>query len=493
MDVTNENFNELYPQIEKEINECDFCSFDTELSGITPFREINSFDTLRTRYDKIRKNDESFLILQFGLCMFKKTKERTYSTKAYNFYLYPKSNEKSPLCKSVKFTCLNSSIEFLIKQGFDFNKTFSKGISYISKEYEETLRASIDKKMEMRGAPKSLLYPQNKDNVKDEIQKLMDEIDAFFANEQETKKEVKFTDFLIRIFIEKNLKHKYITQMRYEYKMLENKERLMIINKLTDYNENAEYDKLETEIGFSKIVWALSKSQKLLIGHNMLTDVMQTLRHFFSPLPENYDDFKSMTHSIFPNILDTKYMATLPPLKDLINNSTLGDMDKILKEEPFKKIEIEDCSYTSGDEKLHEAGYDAYLTGLCYARMLNYLQSLNSSEESVVSIYSNKLHFMKGYDVTFFDFVKAQETPNREHVFYVEHPAYWELQNLYDLFSPFGNVFVSFINSTSAFAALMNPDHAKKVASQLIGLAGREYRVYFYKTYLNQIKKDKRK
>ena len=49
------DFNELYPQIEKEINECDFCSFDTELSGITPFREINSFDTLKTRYDKIRK------------------------------------------------------------------------------------------------------------------------------------------------------------------------------------------------------------------------------------------------------------------------------------------------------------------------------------------------------------------------------------------------------------------------------------------------------
>lgn len=33
-------------------------------------------------------------------------------------------------------------------------------------------------------------------------------------------------------------------------------------------------------------------------------------------------------------------MATLSPLKDLINNSTLGDMEKILKEEPFLKIEI---------------------------------------------------------------------------------------------------------------------------------------------------------
>lgn len=34
---------------------------------------------------------------------------------------------------------------------------------------------------------------------------------------------------------------RYITQMRYEYKMLDNKERLMTINKLKDYNENSEY------------------------------------------------------------------------------------------------------------------------------------------------------------------------------------------------------------------------------------------------------------
>lgn len=33
-------------------------------------------------------------------------------------------------------------------------------------------------------------------------------------------------------------------------------------------------------------------------------------------------------------------MATLPPLKEIINNTTLGDMDKILSKDPFPKIKI---------------------------------------------------------------------------------------------------------------------------------------------------------
>jgi hypothetical protein len=39
-------------------------------------------------------------------------------------------------------------------------------------------------------------------------------------------------------------------------------------------------------------------------------------------------------------MIDTKYMATLTPLKELISNTTLGDMDKILSKEPFQNIEL---------------------------------------------------------------------------------------------------------------------------------------------------------
>lgn len=33
-------------------------------------------------------------------------------------------------------------------------------------------------------------------------------------------------------------------------------------------------------------------------------------------------------------------MASLTPLKELINNTTLGDMDKILDKDPFPKVSL---------------------------------------------------------------------------------------------------------------------------------------------------------
>jgi hypothetical protein len=84
-----------------------------------------------------------------------------------------------------------------------------------------------------------------------------------------------------------------------------------------------------------------------------------------------------------------------------------------------------------------------------------------------------------------------QEEPKRENVFYIEFPSTWEAQNIYDLFSSFGSVFIGWIDDTSAYVALQNPENTKKAAGQLVGLAGREYRVYFYSTHQNQLSKNR--
>ena len=76
-------------------------------------------------------------------------------------------------------------------------------------------------------------------------------------------------------------------------------------------------------------------------------------------------------------------------------------------------------------------------------------------------------------------------------MFYVEFPPKWETQDLYDLFSPYGSIFIGWINERSAFVALQNTENVKKATAQLIGVSGREYKVYFYTTYINQISKNK--
>ena len=83
-------------------------------------------------------------------------------------------------------------------------------------------------------------------------------------------------------------------------------------------------------------------------------------------------------------------MANIAPLKELINTSVLGDMDKLLDKEPFvSSLSIENGQYSTKDEKLHEAGYDAFITGLCYLRMHNYLKKFNSSK-NLLDYYLNK-------------------------------------------------------------------------------------------------------
>jgi hypothetical protein len=45
----------LYPELEKAILECNFVAIDGEFTGIIPYRDLNAFDTPKTRYDKMRK------------------------------------------------------------------------------------------------------------------------------------------------------------------------------------------------------------------------------------------------------------------------------------------------------------------------------------------------------------------------------------------------------------------------------------------------------
>jgi poly(A)-specific ribonuclease len=401
MDITRDNFDDNYGEIEAKIIDCDFCSIDCEFTGITTYRNLNSFDTPKTRYDKIRKNDQNFIIIQFGLCLFKRIDtSNSYDCTAFNFYLFPQSNEKSKHGKAVQFSCLNSSIEFLIGQNFDFNKAFLKGLTYLSKDAEEQAREDLKFRNEInQQRANTMALPTNKNDAKDEIVSVMTEIEKFSmttttnADDDGGLLEFKFTNTLVKIFVEKNIRNMYRNRLQYQYKTTETKERVMQLTKINNPGDEHELKQLDKATGFAKVIWLLSTHGKLIVGHNMLIDMMLILKQFFSPLPDQYDDFRMMLNSLFPRVIDTKYITSVQPLKDLIQNSTLSDLDKALAKDPFtSNATIENCKYSVLDEKLHEAGYDAFLTGFCYIRMLHYLQALNKTNlESINEHYMNKV------------------------------------------------------------------------------------------------------
>uniref|UniRef100_A0A8C6K6F5 Poly(A)-specific ribonuclease PARN n=1 Tax=Nothobranchius furzeri TaxID=105023 RepID=A0A8C6K6F5_NOTFU len=443
-----------------------------------------------------------FLMFQFGLCTFKydQTKSK-YITKTFNFYIFPKPfNRTSP---DIKFICQSSSIDFLASQGFDFNKVFCHGIPYLNQDEEACLREQTEERRNQHanglGTP-SFISPSSKtpanvpDEQKDFINKVVEKVELLFSADEKTLNLEPCTGFQ-RKLIYQMLSWNDATDVFMQ------KERYIQISKVDDKErKKREQQKLEREqeelndaVGFSRVIHAISKSGKLVVGHNMLLDVMHTIHQFYCSLPEDLQDFKEVTMCVFPRLLDTKLMASTQPFKELINNTSLAELEKQVKESPFKPPQVEAAegfpSYDTAQEQLHEAGYDAYITGLCFISMANHLGSFLTPPKAYISAKSkliepfvNKLFLMRIIDIPYLNITGPDLQPKRDHVLYVTFPKEWKTSDLYQLFSAFGNIQVSWIDDTSAFVSLSQTDQVQ-IAMNTSRYA-ESYRIQTYAEYI---------
>uniref|UniRef100_A0A8C2W9W7 Poly(A)-specific ribonuclease (deadenylation nuclease) n=1 Tax=Cyclopterus lumpus TaxID=8103 RepID=A0A8C2W9W7_CYCLU len=367
MEVTRRNFKESLNAVYSALEEADFLAIDGEFSGISDGPNVsaltNGLDTPEERYSKLKKHSMDFLLFQFGICTFKydQTKSK-YITKPFNFYVFPKPfNRTSP---DLKFICQSSSIDFLASQGFDFNKVFCQGIPYLNQEEEVQLREQSEERRHQHangvGTP-SFISPSSKgpahvpEEHKDFINRVIFYLFliAFFCS---------FPTRFQRKLIYQTLNWKFPKGIHVETVETEKKERYIQVIKVDDeerkrreqQKREREQEELNDAVGFSRVIHAISKSGKLVVGHNMLLDVMHTIHQFYCPLPE-----------------------------ELITNTSLAELEKQVKESPFKSPQVETAegfhSYDTAQQQLHEAGYDAYITGLCFVSMANYLGNLSRS------------------------------------------------------------------------------------------------------------------
>ena len=49
---------------------------------------------------------------------------------------------------------------------------------------------------------------------------------------------------------------------------------------------------VQEAVGFTEVIKIVAESRKVLVGHNMLHDLMHIHKAFFAALPEDYHDFK---------------------------------------------------------------------------------------------------------------------------------------------------------------------------------------------------------
>ncbi|XP_029417857.1 poly(A)-specific ribonuclease PARN isoform X1 [Nannospalax galili] len=519
MEIIRSNFKSNLHKVYQAIEEADFFAIDGEFSGISDGPSVtaltNGFDTPEERYQKLKKHSMDFLLFQFGLCAFKYDHtDSKYITKSFNFYVFPKPFSRSS--PDVKFVCQSSSIDFLASQGFDFNKVFRNGIPYLNQEEERQLREQYDEKRSQANGAGALAYASPNtskcpvmipEDQKKFIDQVIEKIESLLQSEEKNLDLEPCTGFQ-RKLIYQTLSWKYPKGIHVETLETEKKERYIVISKVDEEERKRreqekhtkEQEELNDAVGFSRVIHAIANSGKLVIGHNMLLDVMHTIHQFYCPLPADLNDFKEMTTCVFPRLLDTKLMASTQPFKAIINNTSLAELEKRLKETPFNPPKVESAegfpSYDTASEQLHEAGYDAYITGLCFISMADYLGSLLgpskicvSARSKLIEPFFNKLFLMRIMDIPYLNLEGPDLQPKRDNVLHVTFPKEWKTSDLYQLFSAFGNIQISWIDDTSAFVSLSQPEQVQIAVNT--SKYAESYRIQTYAEYVGKRQEDK--
>lgn len=482
MDITLSNFSETLPEVLEAIDSCDFIAVDGEFTGLRNGPDVTAYDTPSLYYTKLRDGSLNFLLIQVGLCTFKfdHLKEK-YIYKAFNFYVFPRSVHKS---NDVNFLCQSSSINFLCSSGFDFNKLFKEGIPYLNIADEEILQEELAMKYENLNQSESMPKISIPAELLSTIEDACSRIEGFLCPENK-EKEITFEkcNGFVRKLIFQTAYERFSTKnFNLSTKWVDNNAILVARkgkSKAEQNKENYEKDKTEiTEaIGFSKIIKHISNSKKLIVGHNMLLDICHIVNRFCWPLPADYWEFKEMVHQLFPRLIDTKYMCSAYPFRDLIPSSVMNHMVTRLREPPFGFVEAvaanSDYSYSKDNDKAHEAGYDAYMTGLSFISLTTYLgKKYNSSSlqlnQELLKPFENRLFIMRIIDYSYVNLKGDEPKPTRNHVFHITFPKEWKTTDIVQLFSPYGDVYVHYCNQVSAWVTLKNQEKFEDVVSDLI-------------------------
>jgi poly(A)-specific ribonuclease len=154
-------------------------------------------------------------------------------------------------------------------------------------------------------------------------------------------------------------------------------------------------DDLSQFLGFSRVFKMIVDSKIPLVGHSVMLDLVHTYTHFISDLPEELMTFKSELNKRLPSLYDTLLMCENDNIRPLLGPSlSLANVYSALTQQQFPQVSTvfpRSCAdYTSGNH-LHEAAYDAYLSGYIFVVMANILGKEGTADIfEVVEAYRNR-------------------------------------------------------------------------------------------------------
>ncbi|KIW02357.1 uncharacterized protein PV09_06179 [Verruconis gallopava] len=417
MDVDKTAFPARLLEILEALSNADFVSIDFEFSGIATKPTIRQKQSIQERYVETKQAAEKYQILQVGLtCAILDRKKETYILQPYNLPISPVFDEDLDLERQFSFQ--SGAVEFLLRNGFNFNLTFENGVPYLSRDEEHEAKEKFTARDDKNRFEDILIAESDTLTLKF-LEKVRCEVHEWLTRKKEDSLEIRsrtlhwrencdaigdLTSFdkrlihqlirnefpsLVTISRRQSVVIKALDEGR-EHQIRKEKYRRLkkkiysqtgfrwIIEALTGgslanidlmwFAQDPEtgapryYDSTVLEARFQRASEKLKRKRPVLVGHNCFTDLIYLYSNFLGRLPDDVSEFQQRIHELFPFVVDTKYMFT----HNCGNMNPASSLDSIeeslrVQQKPRIKTHKEHRRYET-DKMHHEAGYDSYLT-----------------------------------------------------------------------------------------------------------------------------------
>lgn len=352
-DVDCDNFTpELVAQFGRDVAECELISLDLEMSGITfPSDQQSGADSVPLRYQNLKSVVSSFGIIQVGIALFVGG-----IAKVYNFYVFPRPVTEGSVNSIPLVTLCSASINFNRQHGMDFGRWISRGITWVNAKTEAELKtpsASWDKFFAGYS-----MEPCNTEEYLQQESAIMESIQEFIEDSSVATMRVPFVhggQKLVKLLL---------------YRVHQQFPNLRLIEEVSgggscrSLSKKSESEILFDYTGFRQIWNLITHTNKPLVLHNGMLDLLFCFQAFEADLPAEIDSFKRSVRELFPGgIYDTRLIAlesgTVPS-----GGAALETLIDVLKSDTAAAVQIVNSGkYSDAIGQVHEAGYDALITG----------------------------------------------------------------------------------------------------------------------------------
>jgi hypothetical protein len=312
------------------------------------------------------------------------------------------------------------SITFLKKNGMDFNEWINHGLSFVNSNGATKMREQRAERAAAATAggstnqePPSTLMPNRPAEI-EQMNALKASIAEWAADPNSA---AEFVVPSMNAFLRRCV-YSYVEVVHPELKTRKDdaKPNEIVILKVTEEQRLAmtleEEAMFKRKLGFRVVFEMLQAAGKPIVGHNCFFDLLFLFRWFEGPLPSSFSAFRRNFAELFPaGVYDTKYSAEsnlIPGIDPMQGDTALQPLyEKVVAGmgEGLISYASPEMEYKGADKQAHDAGYDAYMTGVIHCRL-----SLAAGVDAIRDSAWNRLFLMQS--LYSFSLDPNKENPN---------------------------------------------------------------------------------